>query len=300
MVVLDAAVVPAAAHNALTACSHRSTIVVAMMQAAALGFAAGVVIELGAPGSIGPAGVIVLALAAAAFFWAFLFPGTRWVRDARVPCRNGGRGLPRGRRWERFMLQVVLFAAAVIRFGWSGWRRRPAARICMSLLPPLSGASAWPSQFLRTLAIVLFAWFLDFAWCRRRSEADVVDAKYFAAKRRRAGCGAAQPDRPRSSLRRGFETFRDATIWLWQPEVEVPEADGAVDGSALWRRIPARPARLAAAGTHRPVAAVTIGLIVLVSALVGGAQPEIPARGVADRNLFLLTADRGRPGCCCS
>ena len=32
-----------------------------------------------------------------------------------------------------------------------------------------------------------------------------------------------------------------------------------------------------------------LGLIVLVGALVGGAQPEIPARGVADRNLFLLT-----------
>jgi hypothetical protein len=30
-------------------------------------------------------------------------------------------------------------------------------------------------------------------------------------------------------------------------------------------------------------------LIVLVSALVGGAQPEIPARGIADRTLFLLT-----------
>jgi hypothetical protein len=38
---------------------------------------------------------------------------------------------------------------------------------------------------------------------------------------------------------------------------------------------------------------ITIGLIVLVSALVGGAQPEIPARGIADRQLFLLTLITG-------
>ena len=34
---------------------------------------------------------------------------------------------------------------------------------------------------------------------------------------------------------------------------------------------------------------ITIGLIVLASALVGGARPEIPARGIADRTLFLVT-----------
>ena len=28
---------------------------------------------------------------------------------------------------------------------------------------------------------------------------------------------------------------RDATIWLWQPNVAVPEAPGAIDGVVLWR-----------------------------------------------------------------
>ena len=80
---------------------------------AALGFAAGVVIELGAPGSVGPFGVLLFAAATAAFFWAFLYPGTRWVREFRAGSATGVDGLPQGRRWERFMLQVVLFAAAV-------------------------------------------------------------------------------------------------------------------------------------------------------------------------------------------
>ena len=286
-----AAVVPAAAHNALTACSHRSTIIVAMMQAAALGFAAGVVIELGAPGSIGPAGVILLALAAAAFFWAFLYPGTRWVRDLRE-LRAGNEavagGVPRGRRWERFMLQVVLFASAVILL-WLVWvAPQTGGEDLHEPFAPLSGASAWPSQLLRTLAIVLFAWFLDFAWCKAAQEADVVGAKYFPAK---VGAPAAAPPTgpPKSSLRRGFETFRDATIWLWQPEVEVPEADGAVDGSALWLEYRRGLLGWPRLGRIALWLLVTIGLIVLVSALVGGAQPEIPARGVADRNLFLLT-----------
>src|SRR5260370_30183501 len=104
-----AAIVPAAAgEEEPAACSHPSTIIVAMLQAAALGFAAGVVVELGAPGSVGPFGVILFAAATAAFFWAFLYPGTRWVRDFRA-------GMPRGRRWGRVMVQGVLFVAAVVR-----------------------------------------------------------------------------------------------------------------------------------------------------------------------------------------
>ena len=287
-----AAVVPAAAHNGLTACSHRSTIIVAMVQAAALGFAAGVVIELGAPGSVGPAGVTVLAVSAAAFFWAFLYPGTRWVRDLRE-LRAGDAavagGVPRGRRWERFMLQVVLFAAAVILL-WLVWvAPQTGGEDLHEPFAPLSGASAWPSQLLRTLAIVLFAWFLDFAWCKAAQEADVVGAKYFPAKVAAPADAPAPAGPPKSALRRAFETCRDATIWLWQPKVEIPEADGAVDGSALWLEYRRGLLGWPRLGRIALWVLVTIGLIVLVSALVGGAQPEIPARGVADRNLFLLT-----------
>jgi hypothetical protein len=277
-----AAVVPAAAReNEPAACSHRSTIIVAMMQAAALGFAAGVVIELGAPGSVGPFGVILFAAATAAFFWAFLYPGTRWVRDFRA-------GMPRGRRWERFMLQVVLFVAAVFALAVVCRALQPGGEDLREPFAALSGASAWPSQLLRTLAIVLFAWFLDYAWCKTAQEADVVGVKYFPAK---ADAPAPEPAAgpPPSWARRAFETCRDATIWLWQPKVKVPDTDGSVDGSALWLEYRRGLLGWPRLGRIALWLLVTIGLIVLVSALVGGAQPEIPARGIADRQLFLLT-----------
>jgi hypothetical protein len=275
-----AAIVPAAAgEKEPAACSHRSTIIVAMLQAAALGFAAGVVIELGAPGSVGPFGVILFAAATAAFFWAFLYPGTRWVRDFRA-------GLPHGRRWERFMLQVILFVAAVFALALVCRALQPGDADLHEPFAALSGASAWPSQLLRTLAIVLFAWFLDYAWCKSAQEADIVGAKYFPAK---ADAPAPAAGPRASPLRRAFETCRDATIWLWQPKVQVPEADGAVDGSALWLEYRRGLLGWPRLGRIALWSLVTIGLIVLVSALVGGAQPEIPARGIADRTLFLLT-----------
>jgi hypothetical protein len=287
-----AAVPAAAADKEPPACSHRSTIIVAMLQAAALGFAAGVVIELGAPGSIGPSGVILFAVAAAAFFWAFLYPGTRWVRDFRAGNAAVATGMPRGRRWERFMLQVVLFAAAVILL-WMVWvAPQTAGDDLREPFAALNGASAWPSQLLRTLAIVLFAWFLDYAWCRTAQQADDIGTRYFLVK---SGAPAPAPaaDPPPSSLRRAFAACRDATIWLWQPKVKVPEADGAVDGSALWLEYRRGLLGWPRLGRIALWSLVTIGLIVLVSALVGGAQPEIPARGIADRQLFLLTLITG-------
>ena len=283
-----AAVVPAAADNEPAACSHRSTIIVAMLQAASLGFAGGVVVELGAPGSVGPSGVIVLALASAAFFWAFLYPGTRWVQDFRAGDAPVAAGLPRGRRWERFMLQVVVFAAAVSLL-WMVWvAPQNSGEDLHEPFAALSGASAWPSQLLRTLAIVLFAWFLDYAWCKAAQEADTVGSRYFPAKAdATAAVPAAGP--PPSWARRVFETCRDATIWLWQPKAKVPDTDGAVDGSALWLEYRRGLLGWPRLGRIAFWLLVTLGLIALVSALVGGAQPEIPARGIADRNLFLLT-----------
>jgi hypothetical protein len=290
------AAVPAAAAAAADkeppACSHRSTIIVAMLQAAALGFAAGVVIELGAPGSVGPSGAVLFAAAAAAFFWAFLYPGTRWVRELRAGNATVVAGVPRGRRWERFMLQVVLFAAAVILL-WMVWvAPQTGGDDLREPFAALNGASAWPSQLLRTLAIVLFAWFLDYAWCRTAQQADDIGAKYFLVK---SGAPAPAPaaDPPPSSLRRAFTACADATIWLWQPKVKVPEADGAVDGSALWREYRRGLLGWPRLGRIALWSLVTIGLILLVSALVGGAQPEIPARGIADRQLFLLTLITG-------
>ena len=146
---------------------------------------------------------------------------------SQAACRAAGGG-------SASCSRSLLFAAAVILL-WLVWvAPQTGGEDLHEPFAPLSGASAWPSQLLRTLAIVLFAWFLDFAWCKAAQEADVVGAKYFPAKVAAPAYAPAPAGPPKSSLRRAFETCRDATIWLWQPKVEVPEADGAVDGCVLW------------------------------------------------------------------
>jgi hypothetical protein len=270
------------------ACSRRATVVVAMLQAAALGFAGGVVVELGAPGSVGPYGALLLAAAAAAFFWAFLYPGTRWVQDFRARDENKAAGMPRSRNWERFMLQLIVFAAAVIVLWMLCVTPRTAGGDLREPFAALNGASAWPSQLLRTLAIVLFAWFLDFAWCRSAQEADAIGARYFPVKANAPAQVPAVLSRP-GWPRRALIACRDATIWLWQPDVAVPAAPGAIDGSGLWREYRRGLLGWPRLGRIGLWLLISCALILLVSSLVGGAQPEIPARGIADRTLFLVT-----------
>ncbi len=269
-----AAAASASGGNVLpAACSRRSTVVVGMLQAAALGFAAGVVVELGVPGSVGPYRALLLAAVAAAFFWAFLYPGTRWVQGLRAGDANKAVGV---------LLQFILFAAAAVVL----WRLCAMPKIDGGDLhepfAALNGASAWPSQLLRTLAIVLFAWFLDFAWCKSAQEADAIGERYFPVQANaRAQAPAALP-----RLRQALVTCRDATIWLWQPDVGVRESPGAIDGTGLWheyRRGLLGWPRLRRIGLWL---LVSCGLIWLVGSLIGGAQPEIPARGIADRTLF--------------
>jgi hypothetical protein len=67
------------------------------------------------------------------------------------------------------------------------------------------------------------------------------------------------------------------------------EQGQAVDGSGLWREY--RNGLLGWPRLARVALwiALSIGAIFLVSGLVGGARPEIPARGIADRTLFGVT-----------
>ena len=265
-----------------TAAAARASVVVASIEAAALEFAAGVVIELAFPGSVGPAGAIVLAVAAAAFFWAFLFPGTRWVREFRA-----GRGL-RERRWERFALQSVVFAVAVTALWVGGRSLQGGGADLHEPFAAINGASAWPSQLLRTLVIVLFAWFLDYAWCRTASEADAIEKDYFGS-RGEARAQAAPSRRMAEWRRRAFAACRDATIWLWQPKAADPGKDGSIDGAGLWREYRKGLHGWPRLGRVAMWMAIAIGLLFLVGALIGGARPEIPARGIADRALFQIT-----------
>jgi hypothetical protein len=266
---------PAGATVLPAACSRRATIVVGMLQAAALGFAAGVVVELAVPGSVGPHRTLLLAALAAAFFWAFVHPGTRWLQAVRGGDTNKAAGV---------LLQLLIFAGAVFVL----WRLCAMPKIPGGDLhepfAALNGASAWPSQLLRTLAIVLFAWFLDFAWCRSAQEADLIGARYFPAT---AGTPSAPASVPSSGrVQRALNACRDATIWLWQPDVAVADAPGAIDGPRLWREY--RRGLLGWPRLRRIALwlVLSCALLVLVSGLVGGAQPEIPARGIADRTLF--------------
>lgn len=264
----------------------RSTIIIALLQAAALGFAAAVVVELGSPGSVGPFGALVVAAVAGAGFCAFFYPGTRWVQNFRA-------GAPNGRRWDLLMLQVVIFLAAAVA-SWMVLVAPYAATNDMhEPFAPFSGASAWPSQLLRTLSIVLFAWFLDHAWCRTEREADAIETAYFPPEVH------APTATDESWFQRTFVICRNATIWLWQPR-SLPAGPGrAVDGAALWREY--RNGLLDWPRLARATLWIIllIGVMVLVACLVGGARPEIPARGIADRTLFLITLDLSIFGVVC-
>src|SRR5260370_35516826 len=113
----------------------------------------------------------------------------------------------------------------------------------------------------------------------------MVGARFSPAKAD-APAPAAGPQA--SPLRRAFETCRDATIWLWQPKVQVPEADGAVDGSALWLEYRRGLFGWPRLGRVALGVLIPMGFILPGGALVGGPHPEAPARGVARRALVFL------------
>jgi hypothetical protein len=261
-------------HNVVHA--GRSTVVVAGVEAAALGFATGVAIELGVPGRVGPVGTVLLALAAAAFLWTFIYPGTPWVRNFRATRGQDARP------WEALAAQALIFVVIVAALWWvCVW---PRAQIPDAHEPfdAFNGASAWPSQLLRTLVIVLFAWFLDYAWCRAESDADRLGTDYFPTP----GSHARNP--APGLWHRLRVACQDATIWLWRPAGADP-CNGLVDGNVMWqdyRRLLRGRARLARITAWLSAA---IALIILVSALIGGVRTENPTRGIADRQLVAIT-----------
>ena len=228
--------------------------VVSGLEAGAFGFAVGVVIELCAPGSTGFSGAFLLGMTTAAFFWAFLYPGIRGLS----PGKTGG-GSSRTWRWLKFGLRVAFFAW----FAWGlaeMWEAAPAEDL-YEPFAPFSGVSSWPGQLLRTLMIVLFACFLDYAWCRSVDDCRRIDREYFGAKppplapaptqgwwRRRLTGLRNRWSRFKRLLRllvldvrrfvyvrmgRFFKSISNATIWLWQPA--VVRSDGSIDGVRLWR-----------------------------------------------------------------
>lgn len=268
------------------ACSIRSTKIVAALEAAALGFAAGVVLELGLPGTIGMSGALVFAAASAGFFSAFLYPGTPWMRSYRAAETNDAPDAVRRRRWELVLLQFLLFVALVA----AAWALvTPMHLRASDVREPFgtfSGVSSWPSELIRTLCVVLFAWFVDYAWCRSAHEADRIQEKYFPE--RPGGTPPESEPAPLSWTASFVAAIRNASIWFWQPK-DAPGIDDPIDGRALWGEYRARLLGWSRLGRVVLWVALSMGLIFLVIDLVGGTSPDIPARGIGDRTLFFGT-----------
>jgi hypothetical protein len=282
--------------------------VVSGIEAAAFGFAVGVIVELCAPGSTGFGGAFLLAMTMAAFFWAFLYPGIRGLSPGKT-----GSGSSAAWRWTKFLLRVALFA--FLAWGLAEmWEATPAEDL-YEPFAPFSGVSSWPGQLLRTLMIVLFACFLDYAWCRSVDDSRRIDREYFGAKD--PPPAAAPPHgwwrRRLIGLRNGwsrlgrvlwrlvfdtrrylyvrstrfFRSFANATIWLWRPA--VVRSDGSIDGGRLWREYRKRLRnwpRLGRIVFWWLVAALLIGF---TNHIADGPLVEVPARGLGDRTLFLST-----------
>ena len=158
-----------------------ATAVVAGLEVGAWGFALGVVIELGLPGHMGPVRVWLLALALMLSFWALVYPGLRFPPADRPDVYVAPA--PAWRRQQLALRLLLIVLPVCLVWLWlvpeAGGMREPFA--------PTSGVSAWPSQLLRTLAVVLFAWFLDYAWGRSATAAHRIGNDYFPAQSSTAG-----------------------------------------------------------------------------------------------------------------
>lgn len=242
---------------------------VTALQAAALGFASGVLIELAFPGSAELPGAILGAVL------AVMIVGCAYLlREFRVEGTDITATHAILRRLILFSALVASLVAVVVI--WAGWLssghsgndfREPFAFA--------NGISSWPSQLLRTLSIVLFAWFLDYALCRSASEADDIGWRYFSQS----------PVLPGVTFNR--RNIVRAFLWRGQPK---SGATIAISGARLWKSYRLRLRswqRFVRVGAGLLVAG---GFIWAARVLLGGAWPDIPARGIADRQLFHVTS----------
>ncbi len=271
-----------------------SKAIVAAVEWAALWFAAGVVLELAIPGACGDLGMWILAAAGALFSLAFLYPGTGWVQSLRTAIQMPGHvpdaGPPIAGAALRVAAQAALFAGGLAALWWLAVPR-PAADALYEPFSLLNGVSAWPSQLIRTLMIVLFAWFLDFAWFKRAATARNLRNAFFRTSQ--AGQPAAAATETRWS--RVCTGMACLTVWFWRPRATLE--GGRVDGMRLWEayhRMMDDGPRLARLVFWLAVAvALTLALTVFTNTLSDGAYPEIPARGVTDRNNLFFTQIAG-------
>ena len=262
-----------------------SKAIVAAIEWAALWFAAGVILELAVPGACGDLGMWILAAAGGLFSLAFLYPGTPWVQGLRRAIQDPSAGRPLGVAILQVALQLVVFAGGLAALWWIAVPRA-APDALYEPFSVLNGVSAWPSQLIRTLMIVLFAWFLDFAWFKRSATARSLRNSFFATAQAERPAGP-----PASRWSRLCTGAASMTVWFWRPRVTLD--GGRVDGVRLWQayhRMMDDGPRLAQLVFWLAVAVVlTLALTVFTNTISDGAYPEIPARGVTDRNNLFFT-----------
>ena len=183
----------------------RFKVAVAMLEWAAIGFAAGVVVELGWPTQ---AGAWRPAILAAAF--ALAVPTLLQARfDGRFAVLCGG----------------ALIGLAV----WACLRTSDATIDPQEPLDALSGTSAWPSLLIRTGMVVLVPWFLDRAWFTSAANGNRLTQKFFGYLPAEKTHG-----RPTGGLASWGARLRNATGWFWNPWM-VLVRDDRINGAALWR-----------------------------------------------------------------
>ena len=295
-------------NNGSAAPFELSTAIVAGLEAGAWGFALGVVIDLGLPDHMGPARAWLLALAFMLLFWALVYPGLRFPPAARADVYVAP--LPDWRR-RQLALRLLLIVLPLC-FVW--FELVPEADGMREPFAPASGVSAWPSQLLRTLGVVLFAWFLDYAWGRSADTARRIGADYFPLD---SPPSAAPPPMPLSQrvvdaiallsawahdrfrrarsdwrgfaghrLRRLATVLAEDSIWFWRPQAVH---EGSLDGARVWAEYRRQLLNGPRLGRMLLWLAVAVLFLWVESKLVGGGQPEVPARGLDDRALFSST-----------
>jgi len=153
-----------------------ATVVLCLLTTAGLGFGLGVVLALGTPEQIGPGRILLLTVLAAVLFFATVYPGSGPVPADVYAADKGAVRI--WSRWQRVMRLEILLPLGVA--AWAFLPPCSAPEACMrEPFGAANGVSAWPSELLRTLALVLFPWFLDWTWNSGREAAERVGKDFF-------------------------------------------------------------------------------------------------------------------------
>jgi hypothetical protein len=263
-------------------------IVVAALEAGTVAFAIAVVAELAWTNNGGAWVPVLSAAVAATLFW--LATALRPPTTLTTP----------GATWfGRIARAYVIVVVAIVPLGIAYLAKSHAAATMREPFALLSGTSAWPSQLLRVLVIVLFAWFLDVIWCEATRSLKELDEKYQLSSTQSAEA-SAPPGGWWARLRQAMKVWaaclwQAVTVWWsWKPKVVSSEGNvDRIDGARLWHEY-----RLLMNGRTRAVrivvwTVVTSGAVYVASLLMNQftdeAFPEVPARGLMDRDLFEYT-----------